>query len=107
MVHGQVENLERARAVLVKVLGAKEFPVAGNGAGFAWGEGADLVLHEVPAGTKEHRASGPSASRNREASVQPGAYPPDIREVLESGTLHPELGLRISPLKVKAMAADA
>src|SRR5699024_1780125 len=52
VIHGHVENLERARTVLVQVLGAEEFPVAGNGAGFTWNEGADLVLHEVPAGTK-------------------------------------------------------
>lgn len=106
VVYGQVENLERARSVLVKVLGAREFPVAGTGAGFAWNEGADLVLYEVPAGTKGTgiRAIGvaePGSIREH------GAYPPDIREVLESGSLHPELGLRISPLKVNAMAADA
>lgn len=106
VVYGHVENLERARAVLVQVLGAREFPVAGNGAGFAWNEGADLVLYEVPAGTKGTgiRAIGVAEPGSRHES---GAYPPDIREVLDSGTPHPELGLRISPLRVKALAADA
>ncbi|MFF5792296.1 VOC family protein [Paeniglutamicibacter sp. NPDC012692] len=106
VIHGHVENLERARTVLVQVLGAEEFPVAGNGAGFTWNEGADLVLHEVPAGTKGTglRAIGVAEPRGIR---EPGAYPPDIREVLESGVLHPELGLRISPLKANALAADA
>lgn len=106
VVYGHVENLQKARAVLVHVLGAREFPVAGTGAGFSWDEGADLVLYEVPVGTKKTgiRAIGVADPGSRRES---GAYPPDIREVLDSGMLHPELGLRISPLRVKAMAADA
>lgn len=111
VILGHVENLQRVREVLVKVLGAREFPVAGSGAGFSWDAGADLVLYEVPAGT---HGTGTQSTGIRSVGVAepgsghtPGSYPDDIRELLEAGTLHPELGLRIAPLRVNAMAPDS
>jgi hypothetical protein len=73
--------------------------------------GADLVLYEVPAGT---HGTGTKSTGIRSVGVAepgsghtPGSYPDDIRELLEAGTLHPELGLRIAPLRVNAMAPDS
>lgn len=107
VVFGLVTNLQRAEYVLRDVLGAVAFslplragePAAG---GFRWSQGADLVLQETTdsTGVSGLRALG------FVAADEPWRGPEHagLLEALGAGTFHPELGIRISSLRLPAPA---
>lgn len=107
-IHGGVQQLHRARCVLVEVLGATEFTPGepgdeveaegpGDGAtlGFRWDAGADLLL------TPTTNRAGIDAIGILPAaeSWQPEHYPQDLADRWATGAWHPELGLRIAGLQ--------
>ncbi|WP_320537061.1 VOC family protein [Pseudarthrobacter sp. IC2-21] len=98
VVFGQVGDLERAAHVLRTVLGAADYPLPGEPAakGFHWAEGADLILQETttPTGKAGILALGVvPASEHWDGPLSPG-----LVELLQAGSHHAELGIRISPL---------
>lgn len=124
-IHGFVADLQRARHVLVGVLGAREFAPCGADAqvtadpapagqmlGFHWDEGADLLLTETGRpgsghddgahpGTATPGGSGIDAIGILPAdeSWPPGGYPADLAARLRDGAPQPELGIRIAALR--------
>lgn len=104
VVFGLVRDLERAGRVLLSVLGATGFPlpVLPRGepaaAGFRWPQGADLILQES--------ADSPGISGLRAlgyaAAGEPALGPehPGLLEALVAGPFVPELGIRISSLRL-------
>ncbi|MBO0908597.1 VOC family protein [Arthrobacter sunyaminii] len=108
VVFGLVTDLQRAEHVLVNVLGARrqQLPEVPDGEPaasiFRWPEGADLILQEsVPgAGDSGLKALGFTAAD------EPWAGPdsPGLLELLGAGSFYPELGIRISPLRIPAPA---
>ena len=109
VVFGQVTDLQRAEHVLVNVLGAgrHQLPAVPGGepaAMFRWPDGADLILQESPAagGVSGLKALGITAADEPWA----GADQPGLLEMLNAGPFYPELGIRISPLRIPATAGS-
>ncbi len=108
VVFGQVADLQRAEHVLVNVLGAgsRRLPGVPDGepaaAVFRWPDGADLILQESPGadGAPGLKALGFTAADEPWA----GEDQPGLLEMLGAGTLYPELGIRLSPLRIPAPA---
>lgn len=104
VVFGEVPDLERAAAVLRGVLGAAEYPVDGEPKArrFSWSEGADLLLRESD---ELSGASGLKALGIVAAGQSFNGLPQDgLLEMLVAGDPCPELGIRISHLKIPAPA---
>lgn len=106
LIHGFVEDLQRARNVLVDLLGASEFSIGSQDQnhllGFHWDEGADLLLTQGPSNRIDAIGILPA-----ETGWPPGGYPADLSIRLRGGTEHPELGIRISPLHTPAVSAGS
>lgn len=107
MVFGEVPDLERAAAVLRDVLGAQEYLLDGEprARGFSWSEGADLLLRESsePPGASGLKALGiAAAGASRDVRGHHG-----LLRMLAAGEPCPELGIRLSPLAIPALAIPA
>lgn len=108
IVFGLVADLQRAGRVLREVLGAVGFSLAAlppgepAAGGFRWAQGADLILQETTdsTGASGLRALGFVAQDENEL----GPKDPGLLEALVAGTFHPELGLRMSSLRIPAPA---
>lgn len=107
VVFGQVADLRQAGRVLVDVLGGTghSLPVVGGGAParmFRWPQGADLILQETA------DAAGPSGLKalgfvpEGEPWAEPGH--PALLELLAGGSFYPELGIKLSFLRLPASA---
>lgn len=104
VVFGQVADLQRAEHVLVSVLGAEKHGLPGLADGepaatvFRWAEGAGLILQELAAGEGDPglKALGFTAADE----PRTGLDSPGLLEMLGAGSFYPELGIRISPLRV-------
>lgn len=105
LIHGTVASLQQARHVLCDVLGAREIEAEAGSltAGFRWDEGAELLLTETPHDSMDAQ-NPPSRTHGIHGIL---AVPADVKwqlsehwdeldGLLAGGTLHPELGLRIS-----------
>lgn len=108
VVFGLVQDLERAGRVLRDVLGATGFPLSAlrrgepAAAGFRWPQGADLILQESAdaTGVSGLRALGFAA----ESEPALGPDHPGLLDALVAGPFLPELGIRISSLRLPAPA---
>lgn len=105
VVFGLVPDLATAGQVLRDVLGATGFTLplrAGEpmASGFRWPQGADLVLQETtdPTGASGLRALGFVPADE----TWPGPAHAGLLEALGAGTFYPELGIRMSPLRLPA-----
>lgn len=115
LIHGTVSSLQQARHVLCGVLGAREITLDDglSTAVFHWEEGAELLLRETLPARRD--AENPASRRygiqgvlavDANAQWQLSEHWDQLPGLLAEGTVHPELGLRIScPDHVPAAAA--
>jgi len=108
VVFGQVGDLQRAEHVLVNVLGADRHGLPGLPAGepaaavFRWSDGADLILQELAAGAGNPGLKALGITAGDEPWAGPDS--PGLLETLGAGSFYPELGIRISPLRLPVPA---
>jgi methylmalonyl-CoA/ethylmalonyl-CoA epimerase len=105
LIHGTVGSLQQARHVLCAVLGAREIDLGAGPltAAFHWDEGAELLLTETVPGRQDPQ--NPPSRRHgihgmlavpADAPWQLGEHWDELDGLLAAGTMHPEIGLRIS-----------
>ncbi len=105
-IHGSVTDLQRARQVLVSILGAREFRIGQTPPtlGFHWNNGADLLLTEACADSASIGIQSLGILPSTESWL-PGDYPSDLLTQLQASIKIPELGVRISALRASPAGA--
>ncbi|WP_434614317.1 VOC family protein [Arthrobacter sp. A5] len=105
-IHGLVPDLQRARQVLVSILGAREFRIGQTPTtlGFHWNNGADLLLTEARPDSASIGIQSLGILPSTETWA-PGEYPADLLTQLQAGAKHPGIGVRISALRASPVGA--